>query len=149
MSKENEEKERAEKEEFKVIDRRRFDADGKERNIEGSEESSGEQRKEAAPTKETQKRSESQQGASSSESFTLDFSSFVMSFATQALMQLGEIDPPAGVSIPKDSRAAQQTIDILSMLQEKTKGNLDQREATLIEDILHNLRITFIKATKG
>ena len=76
----------------------------------------------------------------------LNFSSFVVSLATQALMQLGEMPVPEGVNIPKDKDAAKQTIDILSILSHKTTGNLDDSEAKLMEEILHNLRMAFVKA---
>lgn len=76
----------------------------------------------------------------------INFSSFVMSFATQALMQLGVIPPPDGVSVPKDPQAAKQTIDILAMFEEKTKGNLDEGEAKLIKEALHSLRMSYLQA---
>ncbi len=133
------EKKELEKEELKIVDRRRFDSEGKERSTgEDSERS-----------KDSSKMTDANINDSSSDLPAIDFSSFAMSFATQALMQLGEIAPPAGVSIPKDILAAKQTIDILTMLESKTKGNLDQRESTLIQDILHNLRITFVKVSAG
>lgn len=78
----------------------------------------------------------------------INFSSFVMSLATQALMQLGEIPPPPGVSLHVDVGAAQQSIDILTMLEQKTKGNLDQAEAQLLEEILHQLRVSFLRRRK-
>ena len=131
---------------IKVVDRRRVDAEGKDMEQGQSDNSKstssakvkGEDRKPGTP--------KSQQEGSSPE---IDFSSFIMSFATQALMQLGEISPPPGMEIPKDVNAAKQTIDILSMLQIKTKGNLDPREDSLMEEILHNLRITYVKVSKG
>jgi hypothetical protein len=45
--------------------------------------------------------------------------------------------------------AAGQMIDILSMLQEKTKGNLDQEETQLVEELLYELRLRFIEAKKN
>ncbi len=77
----------------------------------------------------------------------LDFSSFVISLATQALMQIGAVEPPPGVQVPIDSGAARQTIDILTMLQQRTKGNLDSAESQMLEEILHNLRMSFIKVS--
>jgi hypothetical protein len=76
----------------------------------------------------------------------IDFASFVISLAQQALWQLGVIDPPEGINIPVDKQAAKETISILSMLSVKTKGNLDSEEATLLENILHELRLGFLKA---
>lgn len=75
----------------------------------------------------------------------IDFSGFIVSFATQALMQLGEIKAPEGVSVPLDKVAAKQTIDIIAMLEAKTKGNLSTHEVKLIEEILHNLRLSYLR----
>lgn len=76
---------------------------------------------------------------------TLTFSSFLISLATQALMQLGEIKAPDGVELPVDREAAKQTIDIISMLKQKTAGNLNPDELRLIEEILHNLRMSYVR----
>jgi hypothetical protein len=75
----------------------------------------------------------------------IDLSAFVMSLATQALMQLGAMQPPAGVTVPVDHESAKQTIEILSMLKVKTKGNLDKEESKLFDDILHSLRMSYVK----
>ena len=75
----------------------------------------------------------------------INFSSFVISLATQALMQLGEIQPPDGMPIATDRDGARQTIDILSVIEYKTKGNLTEEEGKLMEEILHNLRLTYVK----
>lgn len=77
----------------------------------------------------------------------IDFSSFIMSLATQGMMQMGEVPAPEGMSIPTDLNAAKQTIDILSMLRIKTKGNLDTFEDQLFEEILHNIRMSYVKKT--
>jgi hypothetical protein len=64
-------------------------------------------------------------------------------------MQMGEVPPPPGVDLPKDVEGARQTIDIIAMLDRKTKGNLDQEEQRLMTDVLHNLRMCFVKNIKG
>ncbi len=149
----------------KIVDRRRFDMEGRERQANGEPtnfEPSAEI--EVAPEKtedEASHVSGSQKGERKMEEKTdgqpvgapydsadsdITFSSFVISLATQALMQLGQMKPPPGVEIPIDKVAAKQTIDIISMLQAKTRGNLDQEESNLLEEILHNLRLGFVKA---
>ncbi len=75
-----------------------------------------------------------------------DFSSFIISLATQALMQLGAMQPPSGVSVPIDKEAAKQTIDILTMLHHKTRGNLERDEDRLLQEILHNVRLSYVRA---
>ncbi len=77
----------------------------------------------------------------------INFSSFIISLATQAMMQLGEAPAPEGMEMAVDVSMAKQTIDIISLLREKTRNNLDQFEEQLFEEILHNLRMTYIRHT--
>lgn len=130
---------------FKVQDKRRFDMEGNERSV---EEAAAESKKagslgDAAGSTASAKNSGSPQPDNLPE---INFSSFVISLATQALMQLGQIKPPSGIEISVDRVAAKQTIDILNMLECKTKGNLDQDEQQLLDEVLHNLRLSFVKA---
>jgi hypothetical protein len=74
----------------------------------------------------------------------ISFEAFVMSLATQSLVLMGEMKSP-GVDVALDREAARQMIDIISMLEEKTKGNLSPQESKMIEEIVHNLRISFVK----
>jgi hypothetical protein len=75
---------------------------------------------------------------------TITFGTFIASLATQALMQLGQVPAPKGVDLPKDRGAAKQTIDLLSMLKDKTKGNLSAEEDRMLDELLHNLRLHFV-----
>ena len=75
----------------------------------------------------------------------LTYIDFIMSLATQALIQLGESKAPAGVDVKEDINAAKYTIDILAMLEEKTKGNLDLDESRMLGEMLHNLRMVYVK----
>lgn len=140
---------------FKVKDKRRFDAEGKPRE-EGGEGKEGQGSKPEAskPSENEGKESiknidgSTVRDADEQQAYaSIDFSSFVMSLATQALMQLGEMQGPEGMNIPIDKQAAKQTIDIIAMLEEKTKGNLEDQERRLLDEILHNLRISFVKAS--
>lgn len=79
------------------------------------------------------------------ENLGITFDSFVASLATQALMQLGEIPVPPGIDVSRDRQAAKNTIDILTMLKRKTKGNLTDREIVRLDELLHNLRLKFVK----
>jgi Domain of unknown function (DUF1844) len=130
---------------FKVNDKRRFDSEGNERSrteavVEPIASKSKVERSSIA-TDEDQDTSEEPMPPSSA----FDFSSFVMSLASQALWQLGIMPPPEGMDVPIDKEAARQTIEILDMLKQKTKGNLDEVEARLMRDILHELRINYVK----
>ena len=75
----------------------------------------------------------------------LDFSTFVMSLSSTVLVHLGEIpDIQTGVATP-DIPLAKQTIDILTMIQEKTRGNLTAEEERLIRDLLFEVRVKFVQ----
>ncbi len=79
----------------------------------------------------------------------ISFSTFIMSLNSSALVHLGlEADPSTGrraANLP----FAKQTIDILGMLQEKTKGNLDGEEENLLSNLLYELRMKYVAARKG
>ncbi|MGH7840489.1 MAG: DUF1844 domain-containing protein [Candidatus Binataceae bacterium] len=77
----------------------------------------------------------------------INFASFMVGLSTQALFHLGEIvDPEAGAP-QVDLPAAQQLIDIVGMLKDKTRGNLDQHEQRLIDEILFELRMKYVERT--
>ena len=84
------------------------------------------------------------------EAAELDFGHFLMSLASSALFHLGEVvhagesETEAGnrVNLP----LAKQTIDILGMLREKTRGNLTQEEAQLLDHLLYDLRMKYVDA---
>ena len=121
---------------FIVKDRRRFDDDGKER-VDVSAETSEKEAVIVESNKDSPEESVLQE---------VTFNSFVVSLATQALAQLGEMKPPEGLSIPVDVDAAKRTIDLLAMLKEKTKGNLNEDEEQLLDEVLHTLRLGFVRA---
>jgi len=73
------------------------------------------------------------------------FSFLIMSYQTSALMQLGQVKDPNTQKVEKDLDKAKLSIDILGMLQEKTKNNLTKDESELLENILRELRLAFVK----
>ncbi len=76
----------------------------------------------------------------------VDFSTFVLSLGTTALYQLGVMsDPESGETAEPDPLIAQQTIDTLEMLRDKSRGNLDEEERQLIDSLLYELRMRFIE----
>jgi len=75
------------------------------------------------------------------------FSLLVMSYQTAALRQMGELKDPKAQQVEKNLENAKLSIDILGMLQEKTKNNLTRDEADLLENILRELRLAYVKAT--
>ena len=88
--------------------------------------------------------SDTQQGALPE----INFSTFVISLSTQALMHLGEVASPLSGKVETDIPVAKQMIDILGMLREKTRGNLNPGEDRLMEDILFDLRMKYVEAVK-
>ena len=78
----------------------------------------------------------------------INFSAFVISLSTQVLMNLGEIASPITGKVETDVLVAKQMIDILAMLKDKTRGNLNASEDRLMEDILFDLRMKYVEAVK-
>lgn len=76
----------------------------------------------------------------------IDFTNFVLSLSTSALIQLGEIQDPFTQKLAKNLPLAKQTIDLIGMLKEKTKGNLSAEEEKVIEYVLYDLRMRYVKA---
>lgn len=79
----------------------------------------------------------------------ISFSAFVISLSTQALMHLGEVANPLSGKVETDIPVAKQLIDIIGVLREKTRGNLDSGEERLMEDVLFDLRMRYVEAVKG
>jgi hypothetical protein len=76
----------------------------------------------------------------------MDFHTFVLSLGSSALMHLGELEAPGPGGPQKDLPMAKHTIDILAMLQDKTRGNLTADEEKLLESLLYDLRLRFVEA---
>lgn len=76
----------------------------------------------------------------------ITFQNFILSLSTSALIQLGEVEDPHTNRITKNLPLAKQTIDLLGMLKEKTKGNLSADEERLMDHILYDLRMRYVKA---
>jgi len=75
------------------------------------------------------------------------FSTFILSLNTSALVHLGQIPDPVTNEKRVDLVLARHTIDTLDMLREKTKGNLTKEEENLLNSILYELRILYVKAS--
>jgi len=145
---------------FKVEDRRRFSAEGElkpEHQGAGQQESEPQRprpRSEGArPIAEggpprTSERHGPAMGSSAAPHPEINFTTFVVSLSTQALMHLGEIPDPMTNQQERDLPAAQHMIDILGMLQEKTRGNLDHDEEGLLRSILFDLRMKYVETAR-
>jgi hypothetical protein len=73
------------------------------------------------------------------------FAALATSLAMQALVALGEVENPLTKARQKDLEAARDTIDLLLMLQEKTKGNLDREESALLAELIADLQVRFVE----
>lgn len=132
-----EEEKQGERKGFTVQDRRRFSPEGEAR--------------ENAPEQTAATRTADREPPRESEHEALpeiNFSTFVISLSTQALMNLGEIPNPVSGKVEVDVPVAKQMIDIVGMLKDKTRGNLNASEDRLIEDILFDLRMKYVEAVK-
>ena len=79
----------------------------------------------------------------------LDFNAFVLSLGSSALIHLGEApDPVSGKTQDADLPLAQQSIDLLAILQEKTKGNLTPDEARFLDTLLYDLRMKYVSTAQ-
>jgi hypothetical protein len=125
---------------FKVTDKRGFQEDGKASDV-------------SSDTKDTPV-----DASSSAEVNTpteqelpprppIDFPSYLLSYYTQGLVLLGEVPNPYTNKKEEDVEAARHTIDILTMLEQKTKGNLTKEEQQLLETVLYELRMKFMAKT--
>jgi hypothetical protein len=156
---------------FKVDDRRRFSAEGEakpdtEARPEAASKPAAESTREAPAaaakpangdkanpaTASTQSQSQPKAGASPGASgypeAEINFVTFVVGLSTQALAALGEMPDPATGERMRDLKAAQQIIDIIGILRDKTRGNLDREEEGLLEAILFDLRMKYVELVR-
>jgi hypothetical protein len=79
----------------------------------------------------------------------INFPAFVLSLAHTAAVHFGDVpDPATGTSARANLAAAQQMIDILALLEEKTRGNLSAEERQLLDQILYELRLRYLEAAR-
>ena len=77
----------------------------------------------------------------------IDFSTHVLSLASSAMVAMGTVPAPGrDVTEPLDLETARHLIDVLAMLGEKTRGNLDESEQKLLQSLLYDLRVAFVDA---
>jgi hypothetical protein len=173
MTDEHKEEEKAKKSTFKVVDRRRFTDDGDERSgpdvpkddrvrvdpkVDPKLDTKGAPG--AAPkaeAKQSGSATTSQEGAAPAASAkpaappadgSLTFSMFLQSLAQQALMQMGLIPWPHGQrELALDQ--ARDTIDIVGLLKDKTKGNLDAQEQQLMDTVVYELKVSFVEVQQA
>ncbi|HKS95691.1 MAG TPA: DUF1844 domain-containing protein [Terriglobia bacterium] len=135
---------------FKVVDRRSFSEDGSRREEKPAEDIRHEARATAArpsaPPEPARQPAPEPEEEAYFEDEGASFATLVSYLSTTAMFQLGLLPGPGGERIPADFANARRTIDLLEVLQEKTQGNLTPEEARMIEEVLYELRLTFVEA---
>ena len=76
----------------------------------------------------------------------IDFSSFILSLYSSGLVQLGKVEEPSTGKKSINLDLAKHTIDMIAMLEEKTKGNLTEEENNLLKALLSEIRLAFVEA---
>ena len=79
----------------------------------------------------------------------IDFATFVLSLSHSVLVHLGDAPDPSGGPARRDTAMAKQTIDILGMLQDKTRGNLTGPEESLMAQALYDLRLRYVEVVRS
>lgn len=154
---------------FRVIDRRRFAADGSERSAGDAEPAQPAAMSPRPAPREDERNASAAAHPSGPEladpelamprgepyeerpsaPFEPSFGTLLISLSTQALMHLGEIPDLEGGEARRDLAAARHIIDLIAVLERKTQGNLDADEGALLERILYDLRMRFVAISRG
>jgi hypothetical protein len=132
---------------FKVSDRRSFSEHGETRPGPAAEAPSAGS---PAPADEHISKDGSYPAAGSDRELPpADFSTFILSLGSSALIHLGEVEAPGEDAKRRDLPMAKHTIDLLTLLRQKTKSNLTPEEDKLLESLLYDLRLRYVEAVKA
>jgi hypothetical protein len=128
---------------FSVTDRRAFDASGerKEDPPAGKEDLPADKEKPAKAERTAQEPPRSLPPA--------DFATLLLSLGSSAVMYLGESDGPEGKKPARNLAMAKHAIDLITVLEGKTKGNLSSEEEQILESLLFDLRLRYVEALKS
>ncbi len=125
---------------FTISDKRHFTSEGKVRK-----ETAGQAAQDPATPAPDAAAPKGQDTADIEE--RIDFPSYILTYYTQGLVLLGEVPNPYTNKKEENLDAARHMIDILCLLQEKTRGNLDREEQQLLDSVLYELRMKFMAKT--
>lgn len=143
----------------KITDKRKFDKDGnikekqseteKKKKLESAaktpEDKQPKEAKKSEQTDDTEKKA-----SKSDESMPpIEFIPFIISLYSSVLATLGEITDPSMGKIEKNPAQAKELIDIIKMLREKTKGNLSEDEQNVIDEIIYQSEMIYVKNVSG
>lgn len=88
-------------------------------------------------------------GSAQGTGMPVTFASFVISLGSSSLMLMGEQLDPQQPALPANLPQAKEIIDLLSILEQKTSGNLSTEEQTVLRDMLYALRMKYVSLTTG
>jgi hypothetical protein len=152
--------EEQEKKGFRVVDKRRFNSEGETRadaperpeplpqpaapprQAPPAQRADARGPSAAPPGDSAQARQQQQRGG-------MDFISFVASLATQALAALGALPEARAQGMPVSIEMAREYIEIIAMLQDKTRGNLSREEDAALQRVMTELRMVYVEVTQG
>jgi hypothetical protein len=126
---------------FKVVDKRRV----------GKPEEAGEPEGASEPLQAAKAGEQPAEAAAAPDERALgpiDFSTFVVSLASSALVHIGDAPSPETGKLERQLPQGKQVIDLLGLLHEKTRGNLTEDEARLLQALLLDLRLRYVEASK-
>jgi len=126
---------------FVIKDRRHFDESGTTRE----EPEAGADREKPADGPADARTEKGPADAEEAPLPEMNFAGFILSLSTTAMFHFGDFPDPVTKEAKRNLVAAKQTIDILNILEAKTKGNLDEDEKQLMEGILYELRMRYVK----
>lgn len=134
---------------FVIKDRRLFDESGAARSeeeaVQGESPGETDRMEKPADTPSTPDEAENPESALPE----MNFASFIFSLSTTAMYHFGDFQDPVTKEATRNLPAAKQTIDILSILKTKTEGNLDAQERHMLDTILYELRMRYVKEMTG
>jgi len=132
---------------FVVKDRRMFDETGESRD-ENQEDGAAVDAGDAASAKPETMEATQKDAPDTADDLDypeINFSNFIISLSTSAMFHFGDFADPATGKAEVNLEAAKQTIDIIGMLEEKTKNNLDAEETRLVQNLLFELRMRYVQ----
>lgn len=136
---------------FKVRDRRIFTSEGSVRTdleAEIEPEQTSQPKAPETPESESERREKEPAAQPKEPEEAMNFSSLLLFLATTGMVHLGEIPEPTTGHRSENLEGARQMIDLLTILMEKTEGNLTAEEARLLENLLYELRMKFMDKSK-
>jgi Domain of unknown function (DUF1844) len=131
---------------FKVVDRRAFTSEGT--RVSGQPERDEEKQEPESRVSPSPAAAPHAEPEPELEEASERFAMLVSYLSTTAMFQLGLLPGPGGEYIPSDLANASRTIDLLEVLQEKTRGNLTSQESKLLDEVLYELRMSFLEVQK-